>query len=786
MMKIFGGWFGIITLLLSIENIGGLLAAVPTVSSRCDSLCTGEMIGVLFRDGKYFWKIPELLLGRDLLLVCRIESAAAGNRSRNDGYAGDEVNTALYRFEKRNAGQLDLRKITLSERSDTANPVFPAYRESNFQGIAMTFRVKEYADEHYVIDVTDWLQSDSDLLYFSGILKGALRLGGQQKDKSEILSVHSDARNLEIRAQKTYTSLGNGNTVTYVLNSSFLLLPEQAMIPRLYDQRIGYFTTDYQDFDTDPYELHKTRVINRWRLEPSVRDRDRYFRGELVEPVNPIVFYIDPSTPEPWIKYMIQGVNDWQKAFEKAGFKNAIYARKAPSPKEDSTWSSGNVRFSVIDYTASGVANAFGKFVSDPRSGEIVQSRIHFHHSLLQLLQSWYFVQCAPQDSAARKFPLGEEQMGRMIRMIISHEVGHAIGLSHNFGGTSLFSVKQLRDADSLRKYGHTTSIMDYTRLNYVIQPEDSIDSEWLFPRIGAYDEWAVEWGYRLFPGIENARQEIDLLDKKTTDKNRDLRFRFGREDSPADPRYQSEDLGDNPMEANQLGIANLQIVIEHLEEWTRSSGIEGKTAQIYKEVFCQYRRYLGHVLKWIGGEYEIPAGRKGEIVLSRPVEKEKQQEAFRFIARNFLSNPPLWLFPAEICNCIPENHETTMEVLCNQVCSGLLNRQTLTRLLANEEDHEAYSLCEFFADLNKTLWKSGNEKEQATPARRLIEKTYVATLCRLYQERDLKDNGDMNPVLLMQLQYLKKIMHRKRHSRDSLQAAHVAYMQSMIVRALE
>lgn len=292
------------------------------------------------------------------------------------------------------------------------------------------------------------------------------------------------------------------------------------MIPRLQDERIGYFTLDYQDFDVNPYAVQRTRVINRWRLEPAPGDRERYFRGELVEPLQPIVFYIDPAVPRQWVKYMIQGVNAWQAAFEKAGFKNAIYAREAPAPEEDPEWSAEDGRYSVIDYKASDVANAFGKILCDPRSGEIIQSRIHFHHSLLQLLQSWYFVQGAPLDTAARSFPLGEEQMGNMIRMIISHEVGHAIGLTHNFGGTSGFSADQLRNADFLKTNGHTTSIMDYTRLNYVVQPEDGIAPELLIPRIGVYDEWAVEWGYRLYPGVKDARQETALLDRLVVEKS--------------------------------------------------------------------------------------------------------------------------------------------------------------------------------------------------------------------------------------------------------------------------
>ena len=753
------------------------------VNKQSDKLFAKGMLSPFCREGRYYWRIPDSLLDRDWLLVCRIEAAAAGNRSRNDGYAGDQVNTALYRFEKKNDKQLYLRRMVLNERADTSGVIFPAYRKSNVQGIVMAFDVRAYANEEYEIDVTDWLQSDTDLLYFSATARGVLRLGGQQRDKSEVLSVRAYDRNVEIRTQKTYALQGGLGMATYLLHTSLLLLPERAMIPRLRDERIGYFTLDYQDFDVNPYAVQRTRVINRWRLEPAPGDRERYFRGELVEPLQPIVFYIDPAVPRQWVKYMIQGVNAWQAAFEKAGFKNAIYAREAPAPEEDPEWSAEDGRYSVIDYKASDVANAFGKILCDPRSGEIIQSRIHFHHSLLQLLQSWYFVQGAPLDTAARSFPLGEEQMGNMIRMIISHEVGHAIGLTHNFGGTSGFSADQLRNADFLKTNGHTTSIMDYTRLNYVVQPEDGIAPELLIPRIGVYDEWAVEWGYRLYPGVKDARQETALLDRLVVEKSQDPRLRFGREDTPADPRFQAEDLGNDPMIANQLGIANLQLVMKYLKEWT--GGRVEEMALLHKEVFYQYRRYLGHVLKWIGGVYETPAGKKVNGVLRKPVEGIKQQEAFDFIARNFLTAPPEWLFSPEVMDGLPESPEVSMEILCNQVFGELLNKQKLIRLLDSEGEESAYTVPDLFTGLDRTIWRNGSKKEQSSVTQRLIEKTYVSALCRLYQEKDLKNNGDLNAVLLAQLKRVQQLIARKRSSASPLQIAHRAYMQAMVIKAL-
>lgn len=751
-----------------------VLTFVCVVLSFASSFAEDAM-SVCCRDGRYYWSVPPSLLERDFLMTCRIEMAAAGNRSREDGYAGDLVNTAMYRFERNANRQLCLKKIVLTERSDSTNVIYPAYRKNNQQSIAMMFNYAVGSDGNYEMDVTDWLKSDTDLLFFSATVKGALRLGGLQRDKSEILTVRSYDRNIEIRVRNTYMLHGSGGNATYTLHTSFLLLPAKPMPIRFSNKGVGYFTLDYPNYDSDSYEIRKKQIIQRWRLTPSPEDMERYICGELVEPEHPIVFYIDPSTPKQWVRYMIQGVNDWQPAFEKAGFKNAIYAREAPSHEEDPDWSAEDIRYSVIDYKASGIANAFGKCLCDPRSGEIIQSRIHFHHSLLKKLQSWYFVQCAPFDSVARRLPLCEERMGRMIRMIIAHEVGHAIGLTHNFCGTSSFVVSQLRDAGFLGKNGHTTSIMDYTRLNYVIQPEDNVNPELVFPRIGVYDEWAVEWGYRLYPHLDDIGQETALLEKKADESIVNPSLRFGDEDLSADPRSQREDLGNDVLEATMLGIGNLQRDVRNLADWTAQD--PELMASLYEEILGQYGNYLGHVTRYVGGVYETPDVRKVHGEPGAVVEKEKQQSAVDFILHHFIQDFPTWLFPEGMPNRSALSLQGKKEALIKQVFGGLLNRQLLLRLTDNMEDERLYSICNLFADLNKGVFDGAVSDVH----KRMMENVYVSVLCRLYKERDLKYGTDLDAVLFYQLDGLHKMLKKRSTSKKCREKWHYAYLSALI-----
>jgi hypothetical protein len=328
--------------------------------------------------------------------------------------------------------------------------------------------------------------------------------------------VRSYPINIEITAVKTYSrsatpptaggggggggAATQGGNMTVEINSSLVLLPKTPMQPRYFDPRVGFFAMGYTDYDLNPQGVKSISMVKRWRLEPKEEDMEKYKRGELVEPKKPIIFYIDPATPAKWVPYLIQGVNDWQVAFEKAGFKNAIIAKRAPTKQEDSSWSLDDARNSAIVYKPSSVPNASGPSISDPRSGEIMESHINWYHNVMELLRDWYFIQCSPLDPEARKMVFNDELMGQLIRFVSSHEVGHTIGLRHNHGSSSTVPVENLRNKSWVEANGHTPSIMDYARFNYVAQPEDKISQVGLFPRIGDYDKWAFAWVYKLFP----------------------------------------------------------------------------------------------------------------------------------------------------------------------------------------------------------------------------------------------------------------------------------------------
>ena len=396
-----------------------------------------------------------------------------------------------------------------------------------------------------------------------------MRVGGLVSNTSYIKDISSFPLNVEIRTIKSYRNTVTDNTFTMELNTSLVLLPKKPMRKRFADRRIGYFNERYTDYDANPQGVKVVSYIKRWRLEPKPGDMEKYLRGELVEPQKPILYYIDPATPKKWVPYLIQGITDWQAAFEKAGFKNAILAKEAPTAKENPDWSLEDSRHSAIVYKPSSFANAAGPIITDPRSGEILESHINWYHNLMSILREWYMIQCGPLDRRAQKMQFDDNLMGQLIRSVASHEVGHSLGLTHNYAASSSVPVEKLRDREWLEANGHTPSIMDYARFNYVAQPQDSVGERGLISRIGIYDHWAIEWGYRIFPEAKSADAEIPVMNKWVVEKLQNDKLRFGSEFTSDDPRTQTEDIGDNAMKAGEYGIRNLQRVVPNLIKWT-------------------------------------------------------------------------------------------------------------------------------------------------------------------------------------------------------------------------
>jgi hypothetical protein len=713
---------------------------VITSAAKADS----GLFNVYKLDDKVFFEIPDSLLGRDILVVNRISRSAAGLRQGSTmiGYSGDEIGENMIRFEKGPNHRIFLRNISYSEISkDSTQPMFNAVMNSNIQPIAAAFDVKAYSEKGNasVIDVTEYLQGDNDVFFFEPRYKTALRLGALQPDKSYIVDVKSYPINTEIKTVKTYArsagsampgmpaALAGGGNATLELNTSIILLPAVPMRPRYFDPRVGFFTTSVTDFDADPQGVKRLSMVTRWRLEPKPEDVEKYNRGELVEPAKPIIFYIDPATPKKWVPYLIQGVNDWQSAFEQAGFKNAIIAKVAPTPQEDSTWSLEDARFSAIVYKPSDVPNASGPHVHDPRSGEILESHINWYHNVMHLLRNWYFVQCAPNDPRARKMEFDDELMGQLIRFVSSHEVGHTLGLRHNFGSSSAYPVEKLRDKEWVKANGHAASIMDYARFNYVAQPEDGITGADLYPRINFYDKWAIEWGYRIIPGTKSAVDEKATLNKWTVEKAKDKKYWFGTESNPDDPRSQNEDLGDNAMKASGYGIKNLQRIMPNLITWTSEANEDyTNLTELYREINTQFGRYMGHVAKNIGGIYETPKTIEQSGGIYEAVPKATQVEALQFLNQQLFTTPK-WLLDKDILSRTGNNAPAVITARQEPVLDRIMGATTLNKMINNEAvDANAYTAAGFLNDLKKDIFSELYSHQAIDVYRRNLQKSYV------------------------------------------------------------
>jgi hypothetical protein len=713
-------------------------------------------------DDKYFLEIADSMFGREILVVNRISKAAAGMRNGFFGYAGDQVGQNVIRFEKGPNNKMFLRNVSFAEYSkDSTSPMFTAVNKSNVQPIAAAFDIKALAKDSTgnVIDITDYIGSDNDVLFFSSQLKSGMRIGGLQSDKSYIVNVRSYPLNIEINTVKTYSRMSGpstgpgtssqGGNITVEMNSSLVLLPKVPMKPRYADARVGYFTVGYTDFDANPQGVESVRLIKRWRLEPKDADIEKFKSGELVEPKKPIIFYIDPATPKDWIPYLIQGVNDWQASFEKAGFKNAIIGKMAPTKDEDPEWSLEDARYSAIVYKPSDVANASGPSISDPRSGEIMESHINWYHNVMELIHHWYFVQCSPLDPGARKMVYDNELMGQLIRFVSSHEVGHTLGLRHNYGSSSSVPVEKLRDKEWVEKNGHTPSIMDYARFNYVAQPEDKISRTGLFPRIGDYDNWAIEWGYKTFHQFNNTEEEKTHLNKWVIEKLKDNRLWFGTETNPDDPRSQREQVGDDGMKGAMYGIKNLQRIVPNLDEWTKLPNKDYSSLRaMYNQVTGQFSMYMGHVAKYVGGIMETPRMVEEKEPVYAVVPKNKQREAAEFLNKQLFATPT-WLINKDIFERTNINAISTVGGLQDGVLNRLLSTRNLSKLIDAEaaQGNNAYSLTDLFSDLKKGIWSELPGKTKIDVYRRNLQKSYISILDDLLNPR--RSTGSSTIVIM-------------------------------------
>lgn len=717
-------------------------------------------------EGKYYFEIADSLLGRDILIVNRIVKAPVDKQKRKAGYPGDHISDEVIRFEIGPDNKLFVRQISYLEHSADTLGLYQAVLNSNVQPIVATFPLKtirrENGTKNYVIEMTDFIRKDNEMFSFSSKMKDNIGATSMIAEASYIDTLKAFPQNIEVRTVRTFqrkSPMGSAiekmmaayysstGPMTYELNSSLLLLPKEPMKPRLFDSRVGYFAVGYKDFDENPHGVKYKANITRWRLEPKDEDKEKYLRGELVEPKNPIVIYIDPATPKKWVPYLIQGVNDWQAAFEKARFKNAIIGKEAPT--DDPTWSLEDARHSAIVYKPSDIPNASGPHVHDPRSGEILETHINWYHNVMSLLYNWYIVQAGAIDPGARKPQFDDELMGELIRFVSSHEVGHTLGLRHNFGSSATVPVEKLRDKAWVEANGHTPSIMDYARFNYVAQPEDSISRTGIFPRIGMYDKWAIEWGYRWLPEFETAEAEIPHMNKWIIKKlKEDKRYTFGTESDRDDPRNQNEDLGDDAMLASTYGIKNLKRVMPEIMNWTYepNEGYE-KASALYSNVVGQFYLYMGHVATNVGGIYSTPISvEQTDVKAIEYVPKDIQKKAMAFLNKELFTTPA-WLMDNKLTEKTKINTFNQIFRIQSNILKQLVSSRTLDKMTANElmNGNKAYTANDMFLDLKKSIWSDLRGGKRPDLAQRGLQKTYVNALVVML---DKPKNSGTNSIL--------------------------------------
>ena len=743
---------------------------------------------------KYYYEIPDSLIGRDMLMVTRIVKMAT-----ELPHSRHKMSEQVLKWEKFD-NNIFLKQASYSKFANDSLPISIAVSNSNYEPIISNFKIAAKNQDHnsYLIDVTNLYKSDVKIFGFPQSSRKGFKITSLDSKLSFIESIRSFPLNIETKHIKTYKSSNSRNgQISMLLNNSMVLLPKEPMKRRYFDQRVGWITNSQIDFGIDNQEAETVRYIQRWRLEIKDEDIEKFKNGELVEPKKPIVYYIDPATPVKWRKYLKQGVEDWQIAFEAAGFKNAILAKDPPSKEEDPDWSPEDVRYSVIRYLASATLNANGPRVSDPRSGEIIESDINWYHNVMKLLRNWFFVQTSAVNKNVRSTEFDNETMGRAIRFVSAHEVGHTIGLPHNWASSNAYPVDSLRSKTFTKKYGIAPSIMDYARFNYIAQPGDEGVS--LVIDIGPYDKYSTMWGYKPILNT-SAEDEKEILNNWITEKANDPMFRFGT--SGIDPSVQTEDLGDDAIKASEYGIANLKRIMPKLIEWTTKDGeTYDELGYMYRQILSQFGRYMGHVYNNIGGVYQHFKTADQEGAVYTHVNKSYQQNCMNFL-HNQLFQTPTWMINKDILNKI-EFAGVVNRIRSTQSRSlnSILDFGRMARLIENEaiNGKNAYSLTTMMTDLRKGIFKEVYLNEKIDVFRRNLQFAYLDRIsflmtneqgstpswARNYVTSVKVSQSDIRTVATGQLIQLSKDLKKYKRKSDEMSSMHIEMVKNKITNIL-
>ena len=729
------------------------------------------LLNTYLKGDKLYLELQDSLLGKDLLMVTRYVQLPANFNAYTN--AGSKSSQLLVRFSKRGERIL-LTQHSYVNTAETADPIHLSVEQNNFPPILGAFTIENKESDRYLIQVSDYFNADGPgFNVIRKSLKKEYGLGNPDKNRSFIDSVKSFPENTEIRHTLTYsaTSPPRGNqtgTLSFQINHSIIALPSEPMQVRYEDPRVGWFTLSQYNYSSEALKSDEVRLIRRWRLVPS--DLEAYKNGELVEPIKPIVYYLDPATPLKWRPYFKKGIEDWNTAFEKAGFKNAILAKDPPSAEEDPDFSPEDSRYSTVRYVATTTRNATGPSVSDPRTGEIIESDIIWYHNHLRSYRNRYLLETGAANPKARTLETPENEIGEMMRRVISHEIGHALGLPHNMKASSAYPVDSLRSGSFTQKMGIATTIMDYARYNYIAQPGD--ENIRFVRQLGPYDDYVIEWGYRYFPRETSETEKVSLK-KMVDEKSMNPIYMFGSGGN--DPDAQTENIGDDPVKASEYGLKNLKIVSKNLDNWTTKKGqTYDDLDELYNELLGVYRRYIYHVVKMIGGINETLMLKGQQNIPYKNLAANEQRRALSFLYEHLWSTQN-WLIDPELISKIKK--EGGLERLQNIQYSALqriLDSERLNRMSSSISTlkEEGLTAAELLDQLYFSLFEYKLPLDQSLM---VLQIRFMEQLNKL--RMDPKLNPSIKSLLVAQEKHVLKTAKKRSKTGSMAQKNHYSYL---------